>query len=867
MQKPIGLENMKNPMHNHNLTTQYSDILQTSRSYAENQYRKNYSPHAFFKAWDDALQSLLSQLWMHLNLPQNIALLAIGGFGRAEIYPYSDIDIALVGENSLNSAQQEQCAQFIQLLWDIGLTPSVQIGSINELLQLAEENLEFDTALLESRLITGTKSIAQQLLQTRHEKRNLANFIDGKLQEQYNRHTKNTNATSLLEPNIKTCTGGLRDLHTMMWLAKVQGLPAHFQRLMRKNILTKTEAGLLLYSHKQLAKIRIELHLASHRNENRLLFDLQNQVALSLNLEDDNQQIRSEKLMKTFYRASKNVKQLNHILLPMLKERVYSNWPKFTQNIDDNFYQVRNTIAVKNLNLFKEQPEQIFRIIEVMQHHNDINHLAPKTLRAWWLAGQQINHSFYQNPINRQRFIEFFKRGNGLTHTLRRLNLYGLLGKYLPNWGRIVGHMQHDLFHVYPVDEHILMVVRNMRRFAIDAHSHEFPVASNLIQQFNKPFILYLAAFFHDIAKGRQGNHSQEGIQDAKSFAKDHFLSHEETHLLCFLVENHLLLSQTAQKEDIRDPLVIQSFCQTIQTPERLIALYLLTIADIRGTNPKIWNSWKANLIDDLFHSSMLFLQGKTDSPMSLISQRHDIAMLSMQKMGLSEAQQRKTIQDLGQAYFSRYEKRDIVWHLKTIATEMQEPTIATRFMPHSQFLQVMVFMPNNEHLFAKMCHIFSSYQLDILAAKAFVTDHHFVLDTFTLHIPDYLLYDQGEKLLKKLEKTLRHFAMHPEQFNIASIAKPKSRRLKHLPLSTHIELIQEEIEPLFTLNIITYNRLGLLANIAKILSEFNIHLHHAKITTMDERVEDSFLISSPTLLNTHTQLALKEALTQTLYA
>ena len=316
-----------------------------------------------------------------------------------------------------------------------------------------------------------------------------------------------------------------------------------------------------MHSHKQLARMRIELHLVAGREEDRLIFDLQRQVAERLGYQDNESSIKSEQLMKQMYRATKTVKQLNGILLPMLKGRVFSSLPRIVYEIDDKYYQVGNAIAVRNVKLFKQQPHEIFNIIRVMQAHNDINQIAPRTLRAWWQAAQKIGPDFYADSENRKMFISMFRRGAGLTHILRFFNLYGMLGRYIRPWAKIVGLLQHDLFHIYPVDDHILMVVRNMRRLAIEAHSHELPFASGLMASFPYKTVLYLAALFHDIAKGRGGDHADLGVADAAKFAKDHFLTDYETDLLCWLVQDHLIMSTTSQKEDISDPEVVNRFC------------------------------------------------------------------------------------------------------------------------------------------------------------------------------------------------------------------------------------------------------------------------------------------------------------------
>lgn len=567
------------------------ETFKQQRNAAEAHYLKANRVSVFFREYTAAVETLLAALWAEHFQNSALCLMAVGGFGRGEPYPCSDVDLAVVSPAPLSDGIQEQIARFIQTLWDCKLMPSVKSGSVDELCESVRDDITGDTAFLEARFLFGNRQTADELAEKMNVQRNVAAFIEAKLVEMEHRHAKSQGSGAVLEPNIKSCPGGLRDIHTLLWIAKAQGLAANLPDLLKQRILTRAEAGMLSHGYRRLAHIRIRLHLNAKRAEDRLLFDLQPQVAESMGYQDENRRRQSEELMRVFYRAVKTVKQLGGILTPMLRSRVSSTPMRVTLRIDDDYIQVNNQIAARHTDIFFRRPEHIFKIVEIMQQRNDITALEPQTLRAWWGATRKINRSFYQNSENRRRFAGFFRSGNGLTQTLRFLNLYGVLGRYLPAWEKIVGLLQHDLFHIYPVDDHILAVVRNVRRLALDMHSHELPYASALMQSFEKQDILYLAAFFHDIAKGRGGDHAVQGIADARQFAADHFLTEEESGLLAWLVENHLLMSAVAQKEDIQDPGVLDAFCKRVQTHERLSALYLLTISDIRGTNPKLWKA------------------------------------------------------------------------------------------------------------------------------------------------------------------------------------------------------------------------------------------------------------------------------------
>lgn len=849
----------------HSVIHSAAQELKFKKQQAVEAYLQKRQPNVFFEQYGRALDKMLGTLWCSFFSDSRLCLLAIGGYGRDEMYPHSDLDLAIVSESPLTEEQHTAIVAFIQTLWDMQLVPAAKSGSIAELCESARNDLTADTAFLEARFVCGNHLIAECMMQALDCQRSPAAFIESKLLEMQQRHGKQQGSGAVLEPNVKTCPGGLRDIHTMLWLAKVQGLKADVHTLIGKNIITRLEAGLLMSSHRQLARVRIELHLATQREEDRLVFDLQTQVAANMELRDDNKRIKSEKLMHAFYRATKTVKQLNGIILPMLRGRVYSLLPRIVHTIDDDYYQVGNHIAVRDKKLFKKQPEHIFKIIEIVQKRNDITNIAPKTLRAWWAATQKIDRSFYDNPANRERFIGFFKQGGGLTHTLRFLNLYGVLGHYLPAWGKIVGLLQHDLFHIYPVDDHILMVLRNMRRLAIEAHAHELPFASALMHSFEKRHILYLAALFHDIAKGRGGDHAVQGIVDAVQFARDHGLDEEETAWLAWLVEDHLLMSVTAQKEDIQDPDVVKRFCGRVQNGERLKSLYLLTVADIRGTNPKIWNSWKANLLENLFQAAMRYFSGQADSRSVLTSRRQMSAEQALTDLGYTAKQQRYLWQVLGAAYFVRHEEDDIRWHIEHLIGHEETPLVCTRRYQDTHTLQVMVYMPNAPRLFSRLCRIFSHHNLDIVAARAFITEHNYILDTFVVQFPEHCQESDFVRIQQRLEHELNSFLNGAEPEN-ARTCGVRSRRARHLPIAPAIQIAAEEDYPgWYTLDIVAINRPYLLSNVSEVFNDFGISLRYAKINTLDERVEDSFLVYCTDLDNPNNQLALKRALLEQL--
>ncbi len=824
-------------------------------------YRRKPHPHTFLREHTLQVKKLLAQLWQpYALIYPHFTVLATGGFGRAELYPYSDIDLAIISPDELTPAEEEAIARFLQTLWDIPLHPAARTGSKQQLLDAAKEDITADTAFLESSYIAGDYYLAAHFIEKLFNQRDVLTFCEAKILEQKQRHTKGRSTTSSLEPNIKTCPGGLRDIHTLMWLAKAQGLPVHTEGQMEEkilSILSKDEARLLLHSHKQLARLRIDLHLIAKREEDFFAFDRQTKIARIWGFKDNAKKNQSEQIMQVLFRAQKTIKQLNLILVPILRGHICSAYPQPITELDEQFYQLGSQLTVKDFDLFETQPVYIFKALSIIQTNKEITHFSPKCLRAIWNARKKINKRFQENPINRERFMQFFIYGEGLTRTLRFMNLYDMLSRYLPAWRQIVGLMQYDLFHIYPVDDHILMVVRNLRRMTMDIHTDELPAQSELILAFDQKHILYLAALFHDIAKGSGGQHASLGMIQAKHFAQLHFLSDDETELLCWLVGAHLLMSQTAQKEDIQDPEVIERFCAQVKTPHRLTALYLLTCADMRGTNPNIWNSWKASLLSNLHHFALSYLH---QSDTTDIQTHKDNIAQHLSEQAYSLVAQKRLWQALGESYFVRHQTSDILWHAVNIIEHEDRPAVCARILEGSQTLQFMVYTHDKPKVFARICQFFTRNRLNIVDAKIFTTNNQFALDTFILQNTRFTPKDLSV-MCQNLPKELSDFLEKGNTELYCTMKHKASRRLRNFPISPQISLFAQEQPSFYALEIIAGDWPGILEQIAQVLAQFKIRLYYAKISTLGERVEDSFLISSPELDDARFQLRFKEKL------
>ena len=833
---------------------------------AAQSFQRDHRPYRYFRRHTAAVDALFIALWQqHFSGCPHLCLLATGGYGRGELYPHSDLDIAILSPAELTEREQAAIAQFIQTLWDGKLAPAPQIGSLKQILQAAQDNLTTSTAMLEARPLCGNTALAQQAIHAAQQQREIVPFIESKLLEMQQRHAKQPSQT--LEPHIKNGIGGLRDLHVINWLARVQNLNLAAPTAAQPAIITPAEAKLLRHSHRTLAQLRIAMHLAAQREEDRLIFDLQHTLAQQnpfsgcLNPITPHPQsslkTNIEHLMHAYYRTTKTIQQLSGILIPMLRERIYSPLPSIARPINEHYTQINHTLAANNLSLFTEQPEHILILPHILQTHRDINQIAPKTLRAWWAAAQKLDHRFNQHPAHRAQFLQFFQTNEGLTHTLRLLNLYGILARYLPQWHNIVGLLQHDLYHIYPVDDHILTTLAHLRRLAQEEHSHENPALSTLMQHHPKQPILYLAALFHDIAKGRGGDHAQLGAQDAARFAQAHQLTPHDSDLLIWLVREHLLMSQTAQKEDISDPTIIQKFAQRVQNQEKLDSLYLLTVCDIRATNPKIWNTWKAQLLDQLYHSTRAQLSGslKTTS----IHDRYQHANQILTQQNHSPKAIRSLFNALGAAYFARHNSPTIARQLPQIAAQPHSPYASVTLEANGNW-RILVYMPNQDRLFTRLCRLFGQHQFDIVAARAFITAHDYILDNFILTPPPHHTPQELHHLQTTLHTQLTQFV----HGNIPPLAQHKtqpSRRARLLPLAPSVSIQPEEEPHRYTIQIIAANRPNLLADLTEVFAQHNIRLFYAKIATLADRAEDSFLVENSELANPSKEFALKRDL------
>ena len=828
--------------------------LQDEFSALKSNFAKNPNIPQLFKQHCTLIDNLLGRLWSELNKNTACCLIAVGGYGRGELYPHSDIDLLiLVPEQSQeDTALSTEIERLIGLMWDIGLNVGHSVRSLSECITEAAKDITVQTNLLESRLLAGDKSLYKTYLQKTQHLTDPITFFEAKLAEQERRHAKYNDTAYNLEPNIKESPGGLRDLHMIAWLAMALNLDSRrnsgagiWNLLTRHNIISAQEARSIRHHERKLQSLRIQLHFLSGRREDRLLFDFQNEMAAKLGYVNTPRKRASEQLMQTYYRSVKFVELINEILLKQFRQLISSK-PTVIHSINDRFEARDTLLEAKSAGLLQQQPSAIFEAFLLLQQRPELTGMGASLLRNLQRVKNLVNSDFRNTPQNKQRFIEILSQPNGVNHALRAMNRYGILGSYIPAFKRIIGQMQHDLFHVYTVDEHILNVLANLRRFSKPELKHEFPLCSKLFAEFDAPYLLYLAALFHDIAKGRNGDHSNLGKVDAARFCKLHGLTKTDTALVAWLVESHLKMSATAQKSDLSDPGVIEGFANLVQNERRLNALYLLTVADIRGTSPLVWNAWKARLLESLFHETKRALAAPSFHAKQTISKRIEEASEKLTRFGISTQTYEHMWHEFGESYFVRHETDEIAWHSRLLTPHLysEVPIVRARLSPYGDGIQVMIYSKDQNDMFARICNFFDRMGYNIVEAKIYTTNHAYALDSF-------IILDQSDNsvsysgLLKFIESKLS--SQLDASITLESPLKGRiSRQVKHMPIQTQVTISAEaDNNNNHTLDIVANDRPGLLATIAQQFLKHEVALHNAKINTLGSRAEDMFLISA----------------------
>jgi [protein-PII] uridylyltransferase len=795
------------------------------------------------------VDTTLINIWRSCDFPANIniALVAVGGYGRGELFPHSDVDLLILLATPSDPALQAKLEKLVQVLWDIGLEIGHSIRTIDECLFESAADITVQTSLLEARQVAGSRKLFRALQDRCRAAMDPQAFFQAKTLEMRQRHVKYEDTPYSLEPNCKESPGGLRDLQVILWVAKAAGLGNTWRELAERGLITPTEARQLTQKEHAFKDIRIRLHIYARRREDRLVFDVQTPIAETFGFKATETRRASEYLMQRYYWAAKAVRQLNTILLQNIEAQLFpqSGYP---HAINARFNKVNGFIDIAHDDTFASTPSAMLEVFLLLALHTELKGMTARTLRALWRSRGKIDSHFRKAPDNRSLFLQIIRAPQGITHALRAMNETGILGRYLPSFRRIIGQMQHDLFHVYTVDQHILMVVRNLRRFTMSEHAHEYPFCSQLIANFTRPWLLYIAALFHDIAKGRGGDHSKLGMADARKFCKEHTLSKADTALVTFLVEHHLLMSQVAQKQDLSDPDVILHFANRVKDERYLTALYLLTVADIRGTSPKVWNAWKGKLLEDLYRLTLRVLGGEMHCADRELKNCQEQALKNLRLHGIKNEAHALFWQKLDVAYFLRHDASDIAWQTRVLYDKINsaKPVVKCRLAPIGEGLQIAVYIKDRTDLFARICSYFDRKNFSILDAKIHTTRHGYALDTFLVTEPAFA--NSYRDIITLIEHDL--MALLDSQDPLPPPGKGRLSRLSRtFPMTPTVDLRPDERGQYYLLSLFANDRNGLLYSIANVLAKYRINVHTAKIMTLGERVEDVFLIDG-TILN-----------------
>ena len=822
------------------------------------------------------IDAILLQAWrLHAgpHAPE-LALVAVGGYGRGELNPHSDIDLMVLLPKSEAAPWQHDLERFVTFLWDIGLEAGHSVRTIDDCQRESLADVSVATTLMEARLLAGPETLFAAMRRALAPDRiwSSRDFFEAKVAEQTQRHHRYHDTAYNLEPNVKQSPGGLRDIQTIGWVAKRHFDAETLDELVDHGFLTERELARLKAAQSHLWRVRFGLHIVTGRREDRLLFDHQSKLAQLFGYEDATYTLAVEQFMQRYYRTVMDVSLLNEMLLQLFREAILDQGDNPAIPINPRFQERNEYLEVTSEDVFTRHPSALLELFSVLQQHPHLRGVRAQTMR---LVGRHlwlIDEEFRQNPRHHRLFIEILKAPEGVTHELRRMNLYGVLGRYIPAFGRIVGRMQYDLFHTYTVDEHTLFVVSNLRRLALSRFDHELPKLSQIFQLLPRQEIAYLAAIFHDIAKGRGGDHSELGSVDAEAFCLELGLSRYDARLVAWLVRNHLIFSVTAQKKDITDPEVITEFARRVGDQVHLDYLYVLTVSDVRGTNPKLWNSWKASLFDEFYERVKKALRRGLEAPLDpeelIAGAQHEARALLTAQAVPAEAVDRiwATLTD---AYFQRHSPAEIAWHTGLLlerAVGDDRPLLG--IMPASGRTgptAIAIHTSAQRHSFAITTATLDQMGLNIVDARLTPTNDGFSLDTYLV------LEDDGSSItdrdrLARIERNLRRSLSEPE-VRPAAVTRRMARQVRSFSTPTQVSFSTAPRNQSTILELVAGDRPGLLSEIGKVFWQQNIDLHGAKIVTVGERAEDVFYVTDEhgRLLDDSAQDRLREALTRAL--
>src|SRR5690554_808772 len=799
------------------------------------------------------IDCILHYAWYRFEWPAGISLEAVGGYGRGELHPFSDIDLLILHRQDVLAPCKDNIERFLAFLWDIGLEIGHNVRTVQQCVDIARDDITVATNIMESRTLVGDESLRLELqaLAAPDQLWPADEFFRAKWDEQILRHQKYNDTEYNLEPNIKNAPGGLRDIQVVSWVVKRYFQVRTLKQLHGKSFFTEEEFSMLYSGEEFLWRVRYGLHMVAKRAEERLLFDHQRELAKLFGYSDTSESLAVEQFMHKYYRTVLALRELNDVMLQYLQEVVLSKKTEQQVLALNERFQVRdNYIEAIHHDVFVQQPSALLEIFVLMAQHPEIEGVHATTIRLLRENRHLIDEDYRQDPKNTQLFMKLLQQSTGLVEQLKRMTRYGILGLYLPEFGRVTGQMQHDLFHIYTVDAHTLKVVQNMCDFLLPSAKVDFPVAAHIVPRLPKLQLLYIAGLYHDIAKGRGGDHSTLGAIDAEEFCQRHGVTPRETRLVCWLVEQHLLMSAVAQKQDISDPEIIHNFALAVGDLVHLDYLYCLTVADINGTNKELWNTWRASLLRQLYLDTRRALRRGLENNVDkqdLIEERQQAAIRKLERYGITSEQAWKLWGDMGEEYFLRETFQDIAWHTAAVVDQEDDAPLILIKKTSSTALtgatQIFVRSKERKNVFVAVATALDQLNLSIQDARIYSSKSGYTVDTFFVLNQDGEPLGNNPVLLKNIHQSLQDELRLAEKYSEV-ITRRTPRRLKYFSMPTRTSLSNDMVSGYTMLEVISPDRPGLLACIGRIFLQFDIQLQNAKIATLGERVEDIFFIS-----------------------
>ncbi len=796
----------------------------------------------------DFVDHTLKKLWCQHHLDEyQISLVAVGGYGRGELHPQSDVDILLLTQEEIDFDLEEKISSFITQLWDIKLDIGHSVRSIKECLKQAVNDVTVATNLMEMRQVAGNEILTQQLLPLLHEDIfwTSEKFFIAKRKEQEKRHQQYHGAAYTLEPNLKANPGGLRDIQTIAWVAKRHFLADSLEELVEHHYLYPNEFFELLEAQDYLWRMRFALHFAAGRSENRLLFDYQTEVAQMMGFGDEGK-APVERMMKRFFRIISRVAELNTMLLQHFEQAIIKQSEQNTVTvINDDFVLVDKLINVTNDRIFM-RPVKMIEMFLVIAQEPAIKGIHSHTLRLFRNARRRLISGLIDYAECRRMFMTIIKHPRGLGLAFNLMHRHGIIGSYLPLWRNIVGQMQFDLFHAYSVDEHSYRLIKNLYQFSQEEHNHKFPLCSKIMQKVRKPEVLYLAGIFHDIAKGRGGDHAELGAVDALRFCQSHQMNNHDSKMVSWLVQHHLLMSVTAQRRDISDENVIRTFGEIVRDEAHLNYLYCLTVADMRATNESLWNSWKANLLEDLYFNTLRAFRRGLEKPVEIrskIRENQQQALAILTEAEINEQALKSLWREFRADYFLRYSPEQIARHcINIIDHDRDKPLVLVSAKPYRGGTEVFIFTKEKSGTFANTVALLGIKKLSIHDAKIITTKTGYTVNTF-------IVLDSRGKAIRdsdrahEISQVLTQMLSQEKTAEIPIQQVPK--RVTHFRFPVQVNFIKIHAKSRTMIEIVALDRPGLLATIGQVFQQEKVNIHSAKITTFGEKADDVFTIST----------------------